>query len=523
MQSETVCTSSLLGDFFEQTMAKHSEKPAYRCGQHTVTFSEMEISSRQFANWLQTLPGLSQGDRVAVQLPNIIQYPITAYGVLRAGMVLVNTNPLYTPREMQHQFVDSQTKVVVLLRSKLSDLASFIADTQIEHVVVVDPGDLLSEPERVEESNQVLLHSILATQPKESVLAPVNQHKDDVAIIQYTGGTTGVSKGASLSHNNVLSNVVQVADRIKTGCRVGKEVFISPLPLYHIYAFTVNMTLMFGLGNLNVLIPNPRDIPGFIESIKDIPFTGMAGINTLFVGLCNQQAFRDLDFSHLRLTTSGGTALTQDAASLWKKVTGCTITEGYGLSETSPVLTFNEPGNEEIGTIGKPLEDTLIDIRDLEGNSVEEGQEGEMVAKGPQVMLGYWGREEATKDAFTKDGYFRTGDVAVKLPDGKYKIVDRIKDMIIVSGFNVYPNEVESVLCSHDAVLEAAVVGKPSDKTQEAVWAYVTVKHDISPDALRSFCREQLTGYKVPEQVVILEQLPKSSVGKILRRSLRDQ
>lgn len=510
-------TIETLGDYVDSAMLKHGDKVAYQCAGQEMTYNELEKLSRKIACWLQS--NLEQGDRVAIQLPNINQYPLVAMAVVRAGMVLVNTNPLYTPREMKHQFNDSGAKAVFILSSFLPNLSQIIDDTSIEAVVLVELADLTSEPAAQDDYHR--LYDILQTTEDQFLSARKKQSADDIVMLQYTGGTTGVAKGACLTHSNILSNVEQIHDRLGAICVEGEEVFVCPLPLYHIYAFTVNMIYMFGEGNVNVLIPNPRDLDAFVAQIKPLNFTGMSGINTLFVGLSNHPVFKLLDFSHLKLTISGGTSLLPEVAKEWTALTGVTITEGYGLTETSPVALFNIPGEEEIGTIGKPVKNTEIDIRDKEGNSVQIGEAGELLIKGPQVMSGYWQRVEATQESFTQDGFFKTGDVAEQQENGNFKIVDRLKDMVLVSGFNVYPNEIEAVLVTHPSVLEAAVIGAPSAKTGEEVLAFVTVSVDVDVSELIAFCRENLTGYKVPKKITILDELPKSTVGKILRRDLR--
>lgn len=508
--------SNTLGDFVEKVMDKYCDLPAYQCAGEVITYMELEEKSRALAGWLQTR--LTQGDRVAIQLPNINEYPIAAMAVLRAGMVLVNTNPLYTPREMQHQFSDSGAKAVIILSSLIPNLNKIIADTEIQNVITVGAVDKALFQDNAEYTSL----SDAVNSAEDSVLVGRSfVSPDSVALLQYTGGTTGVAKGAMLTHRNILSNVKQVKERLKDVCNEGEETFICPLPLYHIYAFTVNMIFMFGEGNLNVLIPNPRDISAFVGQIEKIKFTGMSGINTLFVGLCSNEQFKKLDFSTLKLTISGGTSLVPEVAKKWIQTTGSTITEGYGLTETSPVAVFNTPGNEDIGSIGHPVINTVVDIRDLDGKSLGIGEAGELLIKGPQVMGGYWHRPDATQDAFTEDGFFRTGDIAIRKENGNLCIVDRLKDMILVSGFNVYPNEIEAVLCAHPKVLEAAVVGRKCDKSGEEVLAFVTVYEAVSEKELLKHCRENLTGYKVPKSINLLEEMPKSTVGKILRRELR--
>ena len=407
------------------------------------------------------LRALKAGDRVALQLPNCLEFSIAAYAVLRAGLVLVNTNPLYTSREMHYQFSDSGAKAIVILDVALDRLATIVGDTDIEQVIAVHSNaDVNSEI-----SGLVSFEKIQSDLSDEVNFEPAQINPQDIALIQYTGGTTGVSKGACLSHANILANVEQMKERFENVITAGEEIFVCPLPLYHIYAFTVNLVLGAGLGFNISLISNPQDPHEFISSMGQQKFTMFAGLNTLFVGLSAFKPFTELDFSHLKLTISGGTTLTQAAADTWHKTTGSTISEGYGLSETSPVVAFNSPGNEELGTVGLPLIDTKIRIAGNNDQALPQGEEGEILIKGPQVMSGYWQRPEETAKVMTADGYFKTGDVGRIEPSGALKIVDRLKDMIIVSGFNVYPNEVEHVLTQHASVAEAAVIGKPSDKT----------------------------------------------------------
>jgi long-chain acyl-CoA synthetase len=420
---------------------------------------------------------------------------------------------------MQHQFSDSGAKVLVILEDMLPKLTDIIANTQLQHVITTAITDFLA-PSAAKDPRYISLSAAITagmTLPQPTASAGL----DDLAILQYTGGTTGVSKGAMLTHRSVLTNMLQVGERLGEHCQEAKETFICPLPLYHIYAFMVNMFLFFGKGNHSVLIANPRDIPAFVEAMKAHKMTGFAGLNTLFVGLSNYPPFTELDFSSLHLTLSGGTALTQQAADDWMRVTGCTITEGYGLSETSPVVSLNQPQGEILGTVGKPVIDTEVEIWDASGVPVADGEEGELVVRGPQVMQGYWNMPEETAKAISPSGFFKTGDIAIKQADGVLKIVDRLKDMIIVSGFNVYPNEVEGVLVQHPAVLEAAVVGAADAVSGERVHAYITVREPITSEDVIAFCKTQLTGYKVPKIITVLEELPKSSVGKVLRRELK--
>ncbi|MEO2280614.1 AMP-binding protein [Pseudoalteromonas pernae] len=508
-----------LAQFIEQAAQRYAAQDAFTCLGQTLTFSEINNHADNLAGYLHQL-GLQAGDRIAVQLPNINQYPIAAFAALKLGLVLVNTNPLYTQREMQHQFNDSGAKAIVILSDLYPKLQGILADTQLEHVICTGAADLLKGQTDAVDGDCVLFSEAL--KQGAGVTYPRSQATlDDVAVLQYTGGTTGLSKGAQLTHLNLLANTIQTKEAFADRCKEMSEVFICPLPLYHIYAFTLSLLIFTGYGNHTVLIPNPRDLEGFIQAAKVHQFTTFAGINTLFMGLCATEAFHELDFSKLQLTVSGGAALTTTAANTWMKVTGCTITEGYGLSETSPVVTFNRPGEEQIGTVGFAIRDTDVQLWDADDNPVADGESGQIVVKGPQVMTGYWNRPEETAKAITPEGYFKTGDVGIRQPDGAIKIIDRLKDMIIVSGFNVYPNEVEEVLVSHPAVFEAAVVGKADERTGEAVHAFITLKGEVDEQELQTFCRQHMTNYKVPKHIHVLNELPKSTVGKILRRELR--
>ena len=509
-------TQSSLADVLEQSMQQHAAKPAFSCAGKTLTFAEVDALSRNLAAWLQAQPQLHAGDRIAIQLPNLLQYPVAAYAALRAGFTIVNINPQYTPAEMRHQFKDSGAKALIILQDLLPKYEQIKDDCDISIVLTTNVVDLMA----TDVESTPLLAAInsgekLPLQPRPQAQV------DDLCVLQYTGGTTGVSKGAMLSNQNLLSNSEQTYERLFGHLTKQDEIFISPLPLYHIYAFTLNLVLFASQGQLSVLIPNPRDLDAFVNAIKPHKFTGFSGINTLFVALCNHPEFKKLDFSSLRLTISGGSTLTSSAAFQWQQLTGCTISEGYGLSETSPVVCLNQPGHELLGSIGHPVKNTDVRLIDINGDDVKPGEAGELIVKGPQVMLGYWQRPEATADTMTKDGYFKTGDIAERLGGGEFKIVDRLKDMICVSGFNVYPNEVEEVLSSHPNIIEAAVVGKPCDHSGEKVCAYITVNAELSDEDVIAHCRQHLTGYKIPKVIRVIEELPKSTVGKILRRSLR--
>ena len=512
-----------LADYIESVLTKFADRPAYTALGQTLTFSEIDEKSSALARYLVNEAKLEPGSRVAIQLPNLIQNPIAVYAALRAGLVVVNTNPLYTEREMKHQFTDSGATALIILSDLLPKYDAIKSDTTIRTVITTSATELLDPSSAPSIEGTVSLSSAVETGAKTAEFKRPAVEKEELAMLQYTGGTTGVSKGAALSHNNVLANCIQMLDRIGQQFKDGQEVVVCPLPLYHIYAFTVCMMALFSKGSQIVLIPNPRDIDGFIQTLKPHSITAFAGINTLFVGLGRHPEFAKLDFSKLHLTMSGGTALTQAAVSIWKGVTGNTITEGYGLSETAPVVSFNIPGKEEIGTVGHELEDTEVALLDSYDKPVGDGESGQIAVRGPQVMLGYWQRDDETAKVMTEDNFFKTGDIGVRTESGAIKIVDRLKDMIIVSGFNVYPNEIEEILTSHPDVMEAAVVGKPDEKTGERVCAFITVSNDIKVEDVTAFCKEQLTNYKVPKSIEILEELPKSTVGKILRRELRDK
>jgi len=513
-----------IADLIQQTCEKFADKPAYTCLGKTLTFKEIDRLSGAFASYLQNHTDLKPGDKIAIQLPSITQFPIAAYGATRAGLVLVNTNPLYTPREMLHQFNNSEATALVILSDLLPVAEKVLPDTNIKTVITTHAADLLSPQEQGSvHLNTISLLDAIAL-GENSTYQPVTCDLDDLAVLQYTGGTTGLSKGAMLSHSNVLSNTFQTKGRLACLINEGEEILVSPLPLYHIYAFNITLLLYFSTGAHSVLIPNPRDMVGFINSIKTIKFTAISGLNTLFVGLCSLPEFRELDFSQLRITTSGGTALTSSTAKLWKEVTGCDICEGYGLSETAPVVTFNLPGQTLIGSIGSAVPGTEIKLLDESDKEVVPGEAGELAVRGPQVMQGYWRSDNATAEVMTTDGYFKTGDIAERLDNGYYKIVDRKKDMIIVSGFNVYPNEVEEILSNHAGIQEAAVIGVPLEKTGEAVKAFIVKSQqnqDLAEEDVISHCKTFLTAYKVPKQIVFIDELPKTAVGKILRRELR--
>lgn len=526
-------------DVFDGFVAKYAANPAFTCLGQTITYADLEAKSAAFAAYLQNETTLKPGDRIAVQLPNVLQYPIVVFGAMRAGMTVVNTNPLYTEREMEHQFNDSGAKALVVLANMAAKAEKVLPNTSIETVIVTEVGDMHKTVKRV------LINSVLKYVKKEvesynipgaiplrkalslgqgKAFTTPEMKLDDVAVLQYTGGTTGVAKGAMLTHGNLIANMLQCDGLFAMALNKGKETAIAPLPLYHIYAFTVHCMVLLQTGNHSVLIPNPRDIPGFIKVLQNTKFSCFVGLNTLFVALCNSDVFKGLDFSGLKLTISGGMALTKDAAEQWKKVTNCDIAEGFGMTETSPVVSFNPPGHIQLGTIGLPVASTACKVIDDNGNDLPVGEAGELCVKGPQVMKGYWQRPEATAEAISSDGWLKTGDIAVIAEDGFMKIVDRKKDMIIVSGFNVYPNEVEDEISAHPDVLEAAAIGIPDAKSSEAVKVFVVASNKNLTEAdIKKWARERLTAYKIPKHVEFRDELPKTNVGKILRRELRDE
>lgn len=524
-------------DLFSKSVAEYRQRPAFSCMGQTLTYGELDTLSAQFAAYLQEHTDLKPGDRVAVQLPNILQYPVVVWGVLRAGMVVVNTNPLYTEREMEHQFNDSGARLLIVYAGMADKALAVKSKTPIEQIICTEIADLHPLLKRVlvnsvvkRVKKMVPEYDTTAVKPLRECLAmgqgktftPVAKQQSDTAVLQYTGGTTGVAKGAELTHGNLIANMLQCYEYFALALKPGQETFVAPLPLYHIYAFTVHCLVIMETGNHNVLIPNPRDIPGFVKELSKWQFSGCAGLNTLFVALMNNADFQKLDFSNLKLTISGGMALTREAAERWEKMTGCAISEGYGMTETSPVVAFNPPGFGQLGTIGLQAPSTEIRVVNEQGEDQPFGEPGELLVRGPQVMKGYWKRPEETAKTITEDGWIHTGDIAVLQEDRYIRIVDRMKDMIIVSGFNVYPNEVEDVLVKHPAVVECAVVGTPDEKSGEAVKAFVVTNKEVTPEELIAHCKGELTSYKVPRQFVFRKELPKTNVGKILRRELRD-
>lgn len=526
-------------DLLESSFKKYGDKTAYENMGKTLTFNDVEKLSAQFADYLQNHAGMKKGDRIAIQMPNLLQWIIATFGSIRAGLIVVNTNPLYTAREMKHQFTDTRAKAVVILANFAQNLEKIIADTDIETVVITEIGDMLGGFKKT--LVNFVVKNIKKMVPPYKIDGAVKfndalrkgaagnfaKHEtsnEEIVFLQYTGGTTGVSKGACLSHRNVLANMEQISAWMLPKLKEGVETVVTALPMYHIFALTVNCLCMLKIGARNILITNPRDMPAFIKTLKKFPFTILTGVNTLFNGLLNQEEFKNVDFSKFKVAVGGGMAVQDSVAIKWEKITKIPLAEGYGLSETSPVLSCNPiDGTERIGTVGLPVPNTEIKILDDLGKEVPVGESGEICAKGPQVMKEYWEKPEETENVFI-DGYFKTGDIGIMNEDGFLKIVDRKKEMINVSGFNVFPNEIENVISSHEKVLEVGAIGISDPKSTEKVKVFIVKKdNSLTEEEIISYCKENMTPYKVPKQVEFRKELPKSNVGKILRRILKEE
>ncbi|MBS0193302.1 MAG: long-chain fatty acid--CoA ligase [Proteobacteria bacterium] len=523
----------------ESSCQKYRDRPAYRNFGTTLTYGDLDRLSSQFAAYLLHDLRLKKGDRVAVMMPNLLQYPVVIFGTLRAGLIVVNTNPLYTARELKHQMKDSGAKAIVVVDNFASTVQEVLADTGIQQVITTGVGDMLRFPKGLiinfvlkYVKKQVPPFKIPGAIRFEEALRRGRRHNlprvdidaGDIAFLQYTGGTTGVSKGAMLTHRNIVANMQQAGSWIGSNLKPGQEIIITALPLYHIFSLTSNCLIFMKIGGLNHLITNPRDMPGFVRELKTSGFTCLTGVNTLFNGLLNTPGFDQVDFSKLHLTMGGGMAVQRAVAERWKKVTGCTLIEAYGLTETSPAASVNPLDMKEYnGSIGMPAPSTDMCLKDDDGKVLPVGEVGELCIKGPQVMKGYWQRPEETAKVIDAEGWLRTGDMAKMDDKGYFYIVDRKKDMILVSGFNVYPNEIEDVIAQMPGVMEVAAVGVPDEKSGEAV-KVVIVKKDpnLTADAVKAFCKENLTGYKQPRYIEFRTELPKTNVGKILRRELRD-
>ena len=531
-----------LVDLLEESFAKFRERKAFICMDKSISYRDLDEMSMALAAYLQS-KGLPKGARVALMMPNVLQYPVSTAAVLRAGYAVVNVNPLYTPRELEHQLKDSGAEAIVVLENFAPTVQQVLGKTAVKHVIIGSMGDMLGLKgvivnfvvRRVKK--MVPPFSIPGAVTFNDAIAAGRAMKfdkpklgpDDVAFLQYTGGTTGVSKGATLLHRNILANVLQndawLQPALKKPPHVDQMIIVCALPLYHIFALTACYLLGVRAGGTNLLIPNPRDMAGFVKELMKYQVSFFPAVNTLYNGLLNTPGFDKVDFSKLKVSNGGGMAVQRPVAEKWLKVTGCPLAEGYGLSETSPALTCNPADTDQFsGSIGVPMPSTYISIRDDDGNEVPLGEPGEICAKGPQVMAGYWNKPDETAKVMTPDGFFRTGDIGVMTPDGYTKIVDRKKDMILVSGFNVYPNEIEEVIASHPGVRECAVIGVEDARSGEAVKAFVVRKDpNLTAEDLIKFCGTQLTNYKVPKQIEFRTDLPKTNVGKILRRELRDE
>ena len=527
-----------VGDLFDKCAAQFAARPAYSCMGKSISYAELDKLSRDFGAWLQA-KGLGKGARVAIMLPNVLQYPVALFGTLRAGCTVVNVNPLYTARELEHQLKDSGAEAIVILENFAHTLEAVLARTQIKHVVVASLGDMLGFKGAIVNfvvrnvKKLVPAFALPGAQRFNAALAegagkpfrPFETGHDDIAFLQYTGGTTGLSKGAMLLHRNILANIMQVAGWLELGLEGEAPSIITALPLYHIYALTVNCLVILKLGGLSILVTNPRDIPGFVKELGKHRYNMITGVNTLFNALLHHPDFAKLDFSALRISSGGGMAVQKAVADRWKEVTGTVLLEGYGLTETSPVATMNPFDlTGYSGSIGVPIPSTDIEIRDDQGKTLPIGGTGEICIKGPQVMAGYWQQPDESAGVMTPDGYLKTGDIGVMDEKGFIRIVDRKKDMILVSGFNVYPNEIEQVVAMHPGVLECAAIGASDERSGEVVKLFVVRKDPaLTEQQLLDYCKEQLTGYKRPKHVEFRAELPKTNVGKILRRALREE
>ncbi len=519
----------------ETACKKHSSRTAFVNYGKKITYAQLDELSKDLAAYLQSR--FNKGDSIAIMMPNLLQYPIAVFGILRAGLIVTNTNPLYTPRELKHQLNDSNAKVIIVIENYANTLEKIIKETNVEQVITTQIGDMLGTIKgsfmnfmikKVKKmvpdfklDGAITFNQVL-NQGRKLTFTKTETSLDDIAFLQYTGGTTGVSKGAMLTNRNMVSNVEQVRTWNQESLKEGQEIVITALPLYHIFALNANCLLFTEYGAKNILITNPRDMPGFVKELSKHKFTAMTGVNTLFNGLLNTPGFSELNFENFRFALGGGMAVQQDTAKRWKETTGVTLVEAYGLTETSPAACMNPANLKEYnGMIGLPISSTECEIRDDDGNKMPVGERGELCIRGPQIMKGYLNRPEATAETIDKDGWLLTGDIAVMNEQGFFKIVDRKKDMILVSGFNVYPNEIEDAACLHPNIIEAAAIGLPDPKSGEAVKLFVVVKVPMTEDEVKAHCRENLTGYKNPRHVEFKDELPKSNVGKILRKDLR--
>ncbi len=531
---------SSVAEIFDSSITKFAERPAYTNFGRTISYHDTDVYTAQLGAYLKNELGLKKGDRVAVMMPNLLQNPIAIFGILRAGLVVVNTNPLYTARELKHQLSDSGAKAIIIVENFAHVLEEVIDDTPVEHVITTKMGDMLS-PVKGFIINAVVKH-IKKMVPAFKLNNAVNfkkalklgsQHRfqtvpcthDDIAFLQYTGGTTGVSKGAVLTNKNMVANMLQASEWVRNNVGEEQGTIITALPLYHIFSLTANCMVFMNYGWCNYLITNPRDMKGFVKELQSVEINAITGVNTLFNGLLNNPDFKTIDFSKMRVVLGGGMAVQRSVAERWSELTKTTLIEAYGLTETSPAACMNPMDMKEFnGKIGLPIPSTEVSIQDDDWNEIATGERGEICIRGPQVMQSYWNRPKETSNVLSNDGWLHTGDIGFMDEAGYVQIVDRKKDMVLVSGFNVYPNEVEEVIAGHPGVVEVGVIGKPDEHSGEVVMAIVVKKDDsLTEDAIRDFCRESLTSYKVPKSVVFTDELPKTNVGKILRRELRDK
>ena len=521
----------------DESEKKYHDHLAFANFGASIDYKKISQDSRSFAAYLQNVLGLKKGDRIAMMMPNLLQYPVAIFGALRAGLIVVNVNPLYTPRELKHQLQDSGAKTIIIFENSAHVLSAINDDLEIEHVIITKIGDYLGVKGRLMNflvkyvKRMVPSYKLKNTIPfKKALQRPVADFNevqitpDDLAFLQYTGATTGLSKGSMLSHRNVVANIEQLKSMLNDVVEEGTEIWINALPMYHIYSLVVLVFSGYDAGGLNVLVTNPRDTKGFVNELKKWPFTFFNGVNTLYESLLNHPDIVNVDFSTMKLSGTGGSACRQSTAERWQQLTGKVLLEGYGLSETSPSVTVSPNYLTEFnGKVGMPIPNTEISIRDDDGNEVTLGERGEICVRGPQVMKGYWGNEEATSEAIDEDGFFKTGDIGILDKKGFLSIVDRKKDMILVSGFNVYPNEIEDVVSMHPDIIETACIGLPNKRTGESVKIYVVKSNpSLTEKEVLKYCKENLTGYKIPKAIEFIAELPKSNVGKVLRRALRE-
>jgi len=529
-----------LVEMFEHSVKKYADQPAFINMGEVMTFRKLEEHSRAFAAYLQNELGLTKGDRVALMMPNLLQYPVALFGVLRAGMIAVNVNPLYTARELKHQLIDAEVTAIVIVSNFASSLQQVVKKTAIKHIIITSLGQLLPKPKgtmvdfvvkyvkrlvpKYHLPGAISMKTVIREGRRMQYVKP-DLCGNDIAFLQYTGGTTGVAKGAILSHRNMIANIAQIKGAYGSLLKEGKELVVTALPLYHVFALSVNCLLFIEMGGKNLLITNPRDLPGFVKELQKHPVTAITGVNTLFNALIHNREFQSLDFSNLHLSVGGGMSVQRSVAEKWKAITGIHLFEGYGLTECSPLVTGNPYNVEDYtGSIGLPVPSTEIRFIDEDGETIPFDQKGELQVRGPQVMKGYWNKPEETRDILCSEGWLSTGDIVRMDSDGMIYIVDRKKDMILVSGFNVYPNEIEDVVAMHGKVLEVAAIGQASPITGEAVKLFVVPKDDnVTKDDIIQHCRQYLTGYKIPKLIEFRLELPKTNVGKILRRELREE